>query len=80
MLILVCLSLIIWIYLITSRGNFWLCNQFLNEECFPPQNLKVTAIIPARNEAESISICLNSLFKQDYQGIFNIVLIDDRSD
>ena len=79
MLILVALSLIIWIYLIVGRGNFWLCNQFLDEK-YSPKNLNVTAIIPARNEAQSISTCLNSLFQQDYQGNFRIVLVDDRSE
>ena len=79
MLILVALSLIIWIYLIVVRGNFWLCNQFLDQK-YSPTNLNVTAIIPARNEEESISICLNSLFNQDYQGNFQLVLVDDRSE
>jgi hopene-associated glycosyltransferase HpnB len=79
MLILVALSFIIWIYLIVARGNFWLCNQFLEAES-SLINARVTAIIPARNEAESISICLNSLFNQDYQGNFKIVLVDDRSE
>ncbi len=82
MLILVSLSLIIWLYLIAGRGGFWLSNQFLDTQVSPLVNhsLKVTAIIPARNEEENISICLNSLLQQDYQGEFKIVLIDDRSD
>lgn len=79
MLILVALSLIIWVYLIVARGNFWLCNQFLEAES-SPTNVRVTAIIPARNEEDSIAICLNSLFNQDYQGNFKIVLVDDRSE
>ncbi len=58
MLILVFLSLIIWIYLILGRGYFWRCNQFLDEQNLTHQKIKITAIIPARNEAENILICL----------------------
>ena len=80
MLLLAFLSLTIWLYLIFFRGKFWLNNQFL--ETIENQNYqaKITAIIPARNEAESIDKCLQSLFEQDYQGEFQIVLIDDRSE
>lgn len=79
MLFLIIVSLSIWIYLILGRGNFWLCNQFL-QDTPSPSNWQVTAIIPARNEAQSIAICLQSLFNQDYQGKFKIVLVDDRSE
>lgn len=79
MLVIVSLSLIIWIYLVLGRGNFWLCNQYL--VTFPLESFpNVTVIIPARNEAENISHCLNSLFNQDYQGCLNIVLVDDQSE
>lgn len=81
MLIVISLSLIIWIYLVFFRGNFWLCNQYLEDL---PLSFKkqpqVTVIIPARNEAENIGICLQSLLNQDYQGILNIVLVDDQSE
>ncbi|NCO76528.1 MAG: glycosyltransferase [Cyanobacteria bacterium] len=78
MSIIITLSLIIWIYLILFRGNFWLCNQYLENLSLENQP-QVTVIIPARNEAESISICVESLFNQNYQGIFNIILVDDQS-
>jgi len=79
MLILASLSLIIWIYLIIARGNFWLCNQFL-EPLSLTSKPKVTVIIPARNEAESISNCLESLLNQDYQGQYKIILVNDQSE
>ncbi|WP_330203442.1 glycosyltransferase [Cyanobacterium sp. Dongsha4] len=78
MIILATLSLIIWIYLITARGNFWLCNQFLESQILK-EKPNVTVIIPARNEAESISICLESLLNQDYKGYFKIILVNDQS-
>lgn len=81
MLIVISLSLIIWIYLVFFRGNFWLCNQYLeNVPLSFEKQPEVTVIIPARNEAENISICLESLLNQDYQGILNIVLVDDQSE
>ncbi|MTF39084.1 glycosyltransferase [Cyanobacterium aponinum] len=79
MIIFATLSLIIWIYLITARGNFWLCNQFLESQILK-EKLNVTIIIPARNEAENISICLESLLNQDYQGNFKIILVNDQSE
>ncbi|WP_342596929.1 glycosyltransferase [Cyanobacterium aponinum UTEX 3222] len=79
MIILATLSLIIWIYLITARGNFWLCNQFLESQILK-EKLNITIIIPARNEAENISICLESLLNQDYQGDFKIILVNDQSE
>lgn len=39
----------------------------------------VTAIIPARNEAECIGSSLHSLSAQDYPGQFRIVVVDDGS-
>ncbi|BAQ66310.1 glycosyltransferase [Geminocystis sp. NIES-3709] len=73
------LSFIIWVYLILARGDFWLCNQNLEElslDIYP----SVTVIIPARNEAENISNSLNSLLNQNYQGNLNIILVDDQSE
>jgi chlorobactene glucosyltransferase len=40
---------------------------------------KVSIIIPARNEEEFISICLDSLLDQDYQN-YEIIAIDDSSE
>ncbi|MCA2653323.1 glycosyltransferase [Microcystis sp. M061S2] len=74
------LSLIIWLYLILARGQFWLSNQKINPVTSPLKNYpKVSAIIPARNEADVLPISLTSLFNQDYQGEFSIILIDDKS-
>lgn len=79
MLIFACLSLIIWLYLLSARGNFWLCDQFL-EPLYLTSKPNVTVIIPARNEAESISNCLQSLLNQDYSGEYKIILVNDQSE
>ncbi|NES07342.1 MAG: glycosyl transferase family 2, partial [Okeania sp. SIO2F4] len=72
-LITVIFNLIIWIYLLIFRGNFWLADQRLlptseteigNIEYWP----SVSVIIPARNEAKLLRGTLNSLLNQDYPG------------
>lgn len=40
----------------------------------------VVAVIPARNEAETIAITVNSLLEQRYQGQLQIIVVDDNSD
>jgi len=83
LLIIVSISCFIWLYLLFFRGNFWLCNQRLNHHKFNNLTLKkypsVCGIIPARNEEEVINISLSSLLKQDYQGQFSLILINDQS-
>jgi hopene-associated glycosyltransferase HpnB len=39
----------------------------------------VTAVIPARNEADTLPVCLPSLLRQDYQGRFSVIVVDDDS-
>ena len=75
------LALAIWLYLICARGGFWLCRQRDDVLPRPPSNWpRVTAVIPARNEAEGIADSIGSLARQDYPGPFSIVLVDDDSD
>ncbi len=79
-LIITCFSLVIWIYLILFRGQFWWANQYLSSnEHKLSKNPQVSVIIPARNEAEALPISLNSLLNQDYDQEFKIILIDDQS-
>jgi hopene-associated glycosyltransferase HpnB len=39
----------------------------------------VTAVIPARNEADILPACLPSLLAQDYQGELHVIVVDDDS-
>ena len=41
--------------------------------------LVITAVIPARNEADILPSCLPSLLTQEYDGLFSVVLVDDDS-
>jgi hopene-associated glycosyltransferase HpnB len=69
-----------WLYLLTVHGSYWRTSSRL-----PPAEAGesplpfVTAVIPARNEAEMIPACLPTLLSQDYQGRFAAVVVDDDS-
>jgi hopene-associated glycosyltransferase HpnB len=70
----------IWVYLLLGRGNFWK----VTEDETTPESLKnwprVIAVVPARNEAETIARAISSLAGQDYPGEFEIFVLDDQSD
>lgn len=72
----------IWLYLIVGRGFFWRAAE-RDEDLRAPEALvawpSVTAIVPARNEADVIAESLGSLLRQSYRGRFDIVLVDDES-
>ncbi len=75
------ISLLIWIYLLIFRGQFWLANQKVeleSKELIAAPS--VCIIIPARNEADVLPISLKSLLAQDYSGEFSIILVDDQSE
>ncbi|MGH9742557.1 MAG: glycosyltransferase [Candidatus Acidiferrum sp.] len=77
------IALGIWLHLFFGRGWFWRVNK-LDADTFggetPDEWLRVTAVIPARNEAETIAQIVSSLAGQDYPGPFNIVIVDDLSE
>jgi hopene-associated glycosyltransferase HpnB len=75
-----------WVYLVAAHGGFWLTSQRLPPSAangaapvpgaWPP----VAAVVPARNEAESLPVTLPALLAQDYPGKFRVFLVDDNSD
>jgi hopene-associated glycosyltransferase HpnB len=74
------IPLAIWIYLFLARGNFW---QPHEDDIYlqPLENWpRVVAIVPARNEAETIAQTVRSLAAQDYPGEFSIIIVDDHSE
>ncbi len=73
------LSAFIWIYLLLFRGGFWRCSERLGSPAALANWPAVTAIVPARDEAEVIGEALSSLLQQDYAGDFSIILVDDHS-
>ena len=76
-----CLPLAIWIYLLLGRGGFWLARE-RDDRAQPPEPPTwpaVTAVVPARDEADVIARSIGSLLAQDYPGPFRVVLVDDDS-
>jgi hopene-associated glycosyltransferase HpnB len=74
------IPLAIWVYLLVARGYFWR----VSEDDLGPKRLedwpRVVAIVPARNEARTISQAVSSLAKQNYPGEFSIIVVDDHSE
>jgi hopene-associated glycosyltransferase HpnB len=83
------LSLVIWLWLLCFRGQFWRSDQRLSErlesdqggQLYQNQSVypSICAVIPARNEADLLPVTLRSLLMQDYPGQFTIILVDDDS-
>jgi len=75
-----------WIYLVGAHGGFWRTGQRLpllrpatttaGHDRWP----EVVAVVPARNEADSLPATLPALLAQDYPGEFRVFLVDDVSD
>lgn len=77
------LVLALWLYLVFARGNFWWVRDF-NDDVAPHETLKrwpsVVAIVPARNEAATIGRAVESLIRQNYDGEFSVLIVDDHSE
>src|SRR5262249_19858569 len=72
------LPLVIWLYLLLARRGFWLLRERdPMPVAEPAQWPAVTAVVPARNEADVIQRSIGSLLAQDYPGEFRVVLVDD---
>jgi hopene-associated glycosyltransferase HpnB len=72
------LALLAWLYLIFLRGRFWQNGPSL-APATPALLPSVAIIVPARDEADSISAAISTLLYQDYPGPFRIILVDDNS-
>ena len=73
-----------WFYLLLLHGGFWRARPRVELERDADAGLVrhpvVAAVVPARNEAESIDSCLKSLLAQDYPGTLQVILVDDGSE
>ena len=72
--------LAIWLYLLAGRGRFWLAGE-RDDAPAPGQGPwpAIAAIIPARDEAESVGETVTSLLRQEYPGEFAVIVVDDQS-
>jgi hopene-associated glycosyltransferase HpnB len=77
------ITLGIWLHLFFGRGWFWRVGR-LDADREPGEALgewpRVEAVVPARNEAETIGRAVAGLVKQDYPGAFSVVVVDDHSE
>ena len=71
-----------WTWLLVARGRFWRAADRDGDSAaeaglgaWP----RVTAVIPARDEADVIGASLASLLSQDYPGPFRVIVVDDHS-
>lgn len=71
-------SLVVWCWLLLAHGRFWLSGPTLDAPS-PLRPLRITVIVPARNEAEHVVPTLRSLLAQQVSGELRVILIDDNS-
>jgi hopene-associated glycosyltransferase HpnB len=77
------ISFLIWIVLTFFWGAFWQLSAFDDDASAPasiPSWPRVVAIVPARNEADTIARVVESLAQQHYPGEFHLIVVDDHSD
>jgi hopene-associated glycosyltransferase HpnB len=77
------IALAIWLHLFFGHGWFWRVGKLNADSAMGGALNKwpsVVAVIPARNEAETIERAVTSLVRQDYAGDFSIVVVDDHSE
>lgn len=78
---LACLPLAIWAFLLLGRGFYWLARERddADQPAEPAVWPAVTAVVPARDEADVIARSIGGLLAQDYPGDFRVILVDDNS-
>src|SRR5438270_2925992 len=69
----------IWIYLLFFRGGFWWSPYQPAPIAANVGGRSVVAVIPARDEAAVVGRAVVSLLVQNYEGSFQIVVVDDQS-
>ena len=77
------LAFAIWLVLIAVWGAFWQLWRFdADRDSIPEPRAwpSVAAIVPARNESQTIGETIASLSVQDYPGELRIIVVDDASD
>jgi hopene-associated glycosyltransferase HpnB len=86
--LLAAVPLLIWVLLLVGRGGFWRVARMLNPyqptAAMPPLRRpgnarRVVAVIPARNEADSIGDAVSSLLRQDFDGSLHVIVVNDGS-
>ncbi|MEM6912688.1 MAG: glycosyltransferase [Pseudomonadota bacterium] len=76
----VLIALAAWAFLMLLRGGFWRADQRLLAAQDPTAWPRVVAVIPARNEAETIRQVVDAHRRCTYPGELKVFLCDDHSD
>ncbi len=72
-------SLTAWGYLAIFHHRFWRASERLEPYVGGPPWPSVTAVIPARDEAETIGDVVRAHMASDYLGPFKVIVVDDGS-
>jgi hopene-associated glycosyltransferase HpnB len=76
------ITLGIWLHLFFGRAWFWRLKKALADQVSVAALAEwpaVSAVVPARDEAETIGRVVASLVQQDYPGALTVVVVDDHS-
>ncbi|MGE9291989.1 MAG: glycosyltransferase, partial [Puniceicoccales bacterium] len=80
LLILSCLSLVIWLVLTFGKGQFWRVELPTDSVETPPSWPDVVAVVPARDEEDGVGQCVTGLLLQDYPGKLRVIVVNDHSE
>lgn len=73
-----------WVYLLLGRGWFWRAGKCSAKNiCGKAQTgvpVSAVAVVPARNERETIGPAIKSLLGQEFAGRLHVVVVDDHSE
>jgi hopene-associated glycosyltransferase HpnB len=81
LLVVATISLAAWVYLVGCHGGFWITSRY-NDLAAPDMRSAwpdIIAVVPARDEAQTIGDCIGSVLSQPYAGKLSVVLVDDQS-
>jgi len=73
------IPLLIWVYLLIGRGQFWRVAAHRAAVLPSPAARAVVVLVPARNEARTIGTTVASLARQTFNGLIHLIVIDDDS-
>ena len=73
------IPVLIWLYLLLGRGQFWRVAGHCAREVPTTAARHVVVVIPARNEAAVIGTAVAALACQTFNGLIEIIVIDDGS-
>lgn len=73
------LAFVAWLYIGFRRLPFLMPPERLAVSWRPGDWPEIVAVIPARDEADTIGAVVRALFASRYQGRFSVILVDDHS-